>query len=189
MKPHQPVLVAPAGANKTRHVAPVDNDSCRRVFHRRRVIPVNHYDHLLLASAEPYPEIVFAIWQIEVDRSKSIRIDAGRVVAAKALDVFNLHLAVGRKAAHRHAVCVRVQVRAHQGNRIQKPVVVRAAGNSHPRRDVIGGKCAARELQGRELVLKVERAVVRRIQEQPIEAYRNVRRRNARRHTPLKVGA
>ena len=189
MKPHQPVHVAPAIANETRRVPTVDDDSRRNVFHRRLVVPLNHDDHLLLDAAAPDPEIVFAIGQVEMDRARRIGIDAGRVVAVKALDVFDLHQAAGRKAAHGHAVGVRVRTRVRLGDGILQSRVERAAGNRHLRRDVPGGQRAARELQRGGRVLKAERPGARSLQGQAVEADRNARSRDVHRHASLRVGA
>ena len=138
IKPHPSVLVAPAGANETRRVPPVYDDSGRQVFRRRCVVPVNRDDHLLLVAAAPDPEIVLAVGQIEMDCARRIRIDVGRVVAVKPLDGLDLHLAVARKPPYCHAVGVRVRVHAHPGDGIRQFRFIRAAENSHPRRDIAG---------------------------------------------------
>ena len=138
IKPHPPVLVAPAGADETRRVPPVYDDSGRQVFHRRCVVPVNHDDHLLLVAAAPDPEIVLAVGQIEMYCTRRIRIDVGRVVAVKPLDGLDLHLAVARKPPYGHAVGVRVRVRSNPGDGIRQFRFIRAAENHHPRRNIAG---------------------------------------------------
>ena len=140
---NEPVIVYPAIAPQPSHVAPVDVHPRRRKVLRRHVFPVDDDDHLLLASAVPDPEIVFAVGKIEIDHAQPVRVDAGRIVAAQPFDVLDLHQAVALEGSDSNSICGLAERR----NGILQLRFKRASGHRYRRGNIPGRQRTARELK------------------------------------------